>query len=104
MVKADTTLKAAVGERLRLTRQIVGILEGRELDQKEFCRRAGIEATLYNKYERGMVLPSVPMAIRLCETYDLTLDWIFLDDPSNLPYAIQDRLPPARQRPARRRR
>ncbi len=68
----------AIGRRLGLTRAVLG------LQQNEFCEGAGIAPNTYNQYEKGKKRPSFQNAIRLCEAYDLTLDWIFRGDPSGL--------------------
>jgi len=80
----DDLSKSAVGERLRLTRQITG------LDQGEFAGRAGIAPNTYNQIEKGKKYPSTEKAIALCEAYDLTLDWIYRGDPSGLRYQTAD--------------
>lgn len=69
-----------VGERLALTRRVWGA------QQQEFAERAGLNASAYNQYERGKRLISVSHAHRLCDTYDLTFDWIYRGDPSGLRY------------------
>lgn len=71
----------AIGERLRLTRDALG------LTQERFCARAEISPTAYNQWERGHKRPSVDAGIALCNAYDLTLDWIYRGDPSGLKYA-----------------
>lgn len=77
---------AAIGRRLELTRQVLG------LQQNEFCGRAKIASNTYNQYERGKKHPSVANALKLCDTYGLTLDWIFRGDPSALRYSMADAL------------
>ena len=76
----DDRTPDGVGERLTLTRRVWG------LQQQEFAERAGINASAYNQYERGKRLISIGHAHRLCDVYDLTLDWIYRGDPSNLRY------------------
>ncbi len=75
---------AAIGQRLLLVRQVEG------LNQRAFCRRAGIAHNTYNQYEKGERRPSIDNAILLVEAYDLTLDWIYLGDPSGLRYETAD--------------
>lgn len=80
--KDDGIDRIAVGRRLRRTRQALG------LAQNEFAERAGIAPPAYNQYEHGKRLISPGLAARLCEHYNLTLDWIYVGDPSNLPYKL----------------
>ena len=82
MEEWEGTSKAAIGRRLELTRQVVG------LQQNEFCERAGIATNAYNQYERGKKRPSLDNAIKLCLTYALTLDWIYLGNDDALRYSL----------------
>jgi transcriptional regulator with XRE-family HTH domain len=72
----------AIGKRLRAFRDLTG------LSQKEFAARAGILDTTYNQYERGVSQPKIEYAYALCDTYGLTLDWIYSGDTAGLPYRI----------------
>jgi transcriptional regulator with XRE-family HTH domain len=76
----------AIGQRLKAFREITG------LSQKEFAARAGILDTTYNQYERGVSQPKIEYAYALCDTYGLTLDWIYSGDPAGLPYRIANDL------------
>lgn len=73
---------AAIGRRLRLTRQALG------LSQTEFAARAGIAKNALSQYESGKQRPSIDNAIALAETHRITLDWIYLGDNSNLRYEL----------------
>ena len=72
----------AIAHRLRATRAALG------LEQAPFCRRAGIAPNTYNQFERAKGRPSLDMALKLCDAYGLTLDWIYRGDPSGLPYEL----------------
>jgi transcriptional regulator with XRE-family HTH domain len=82
---------AAIGRRLELTRQVIGV------QQNEFCERARIATNTYNQYERGKKRPSLENALKLCETYGLTLDWIYRGDPSALRYSMADAIKALKQ-------
>ena len=60
----------AVGTRLRLTRQALG------LTQTEFGRRAGISKSAMSNIENGRNFPTIPNLVALCEAHDLTLEWV----------------------------
>jgi transcriptional regulator with XRE-family HTH domain len=64
----------AIAQRLIATREAFG------LSQLEFAIRAGIPGNTYNQYERARSRPSLDFAVRLCEIYGLTLDWIYFGD------------------------
>jgi transcriptional regulator with XRE-family HTH domain len=70
---------AAMAARLKLTRRALG------LSQAELCRRADLSRTTYNQWERGRGRPDVHYVIRLCEAFDITLDWIFRGETRGLP-------------------
>jgi transcriptional regulator with XRE-family HTH domain len=73
---------AEIGKRLKLTRDAMGI------QQNAFAAGAGIPANTYNQYETGKFRPQIDNAIKLCSTYNLTLDWIYLGDPGGLRYEV----------------
>lgn len=71
-------LRRAVGRHLRAIREVLG------LGQAEFGRRAGLEPNTYNRIEKGHTLPSIFVAMALCDAHGLTLDYIYRGDPSDL--------------------
>ncbi len=71
-----------IGKRLTAARATTG------LNQSDYAAKAGIAQNTYNQYETGAKRPSVDNAIRLCETYSLTLDWIYRGEPSGLSYQL----------------
>jgi len=75
-------LKLDVGRRLRRTRLSLG------LDQQEFGTRAGLSQPQYNQFENGKRILTLSSALRLCDEYGLTLDWLYRGDPSGLPYRL----------------
>jgi transcriptional regulator with XRE-family HTH domain len=82
--QVDESTAQAIGERLRVTREVIG------LKQREFAKRAGVSATAYNQYEVGDTKPKIENAIKLREAFNLTLDWIYCGDPSGLPYTLAE--------------
>lgn len=75
-----------VGRRLKQIREILG------LSQMEFGLSAGLGQTRYHNYESGDRLLTLKAAFLLCEKYSLTLDWLYMGDPSGLPYRLHDQL------------
>jgi DNA-binding XRE family transcriptional regulator len=69
----------AIAARLRATREAFA------LGQNEFARRAGIASNTYNQYEQAKNLPRLDLANQICDTFGVTLDWIYRGDPSGLP-------------------
>lgn len=62
----------AIGQRLALTRHVLGLQQS------------------------GKKRPTIDNAIRLAEAYHLTLDWIYLGDPSGLRYETANAISAAR--------
>lgn len=75
--------KPAVARRLAATRAALN-----EGDQQKFAEGAGLKQNAYNQYESAKRLISLNAAIKLCDAYHLTLDWIYRGDPSSLPYGL----------------
>jgi transcriptional regulator with XRE-family HTH domain len=73
----------AIASRLRRTREALGFKK-----QKDFAERAGIMPPTYNQWEKAKVYPDLQFAIRLRDEYNISLDWIYLGEPSGLPYHI----------------
>jgi transcriptional regulator with XRE-family HTH domain len=77
---------ADIGERLYLAREAMGMKQGK------FAAGAGLTANAYNQIERGIQRPGLDTGIRLAQAYNLTLDWIYLGDPSGLRYDLYNRI------------
>lgn len=60
------------------------------MSQVDYCARAGVNANTLSQNENAKFRPSLETAIALCDAYQLTLDWIYLGDPSNLPVKLFD--------------
>lgn len=78
--------KVSIGVLLRATREALG------LTQTRFAEDANVGLTAYNQYESGKKQPSLATALWLCDTHDLTLDWIYRGDPSGLRYGLAEKL------------
>ncbi len=74
-----------VGRRLKLSRLAMGMC-----DQKQFGEDAGLQQSLYNRFESGKRLLTLQSAMQLCHHYKLTLDWLYRGDPSGLPCKMAD--------------
>lgn len=78
-----------VGKRLMLLREALGY-GGRE--QARFARLIGCASPRYNQYEKGTRLLTLAVALRLCDQYRVTLDWLYRGDPSGLPQALAEKV------------
>lgn len=79
---------AAIGERLRVTREALG------LDQRGLCRAVDVGESSYNQFEKGSRPLTIGPALKLCRRFGLTLDWLYRGDPSGLPVRLVEQLPP----------
>lgn len=77
-------LSRDVARRLTLTRQAFA------MNQAEFAEAAGLSQPQYSQFETGKRLLSLKAALSLCHKYNITLDWLYLGDPSGLPYRLAD--------------
>ena len=75
----DATSVKAVAERLRVTRDGLG------MTQALFAGLASISPQAYNNYERGRQRPELDKAIALVRAHKLTLDWIYLGNRAGCP-------------------
>ncbi len=64
--------------RLRLTRLSFGH------NQMKFAEQCGISQSQYNQLENGSKLMAIQTAMKIVETYKVSLDWLYLGEPSNL--------------------
>lgn len=75
-----------VGRRLRQVREILNV------SQVEFAKTAGLLHARYHNYEAGYRLLTLRAAFLLCAKYNLTLDFLFLGDPSGLKWNMVEAL------------
>lgn len=71
-----------VGARLALVREVLG------LSQTQIAGQAGIAVNAWNNYETGRRRISIDAAIAVAREFRLTLDYIYVGDPSNLPHGL----------------
>jgi transcriptional regulator with XRE-family HTH domain len=72
----------AIAERLRLTRQALG------LKQAAISRLTGISTQAWNNYETAKYRISVDQALMVCRATGVSLDWIYRGDMHGLPLRI----------------
>lgn len=87
MTAEDRKSLTMIAARLKDMRRAFGVEK-----QGEFAARAGIARNTYNQWEQGQRRPDIDNAIKLAETYGVTLDWIFLGSPRGLDPALVGRM------------
>lgn len=87
MIDPDDTGDFAVdvARRLRLSRAALGYSDRQ---QSDFAAESDFEQSHYNKFESGARRLTLDAAMKLCNRWSLTLDWLFRGDPSGLPYKL----------------
>lgn len=78
MPKIDDPSAPAVGERIRLLRDALG------MSQTDFAKQAGLERAAVATWERGAQRPGIPLAQKITDRYGVTLDWLFLGRTNTL--------------------
>ena len=78
----------SLAHRLKITREAL------DLKPADVCKRLKVGANAWSQYESGERRITVPVAIKFCDEYGLTLDWIYRADPSRLPHDVRMKLPP----------
>ncbi len=84
--RSDPRTVDAIAARLRRTREALA------LRPSEFADRARIARNTYSQWESAKGRPRIDEAMQLCDTYGVTLDWIYLGDPSGLPHRLAQAL------------
>lgn len=94
--RKELTSALSIGERLRLTRLALG------LTQKSMAYPLSVSREAYTMYETGSREPPWTVAVELCDSWGITMDWIYRGEMSNLPSGllqkIVEQIPKARVR------
>ena len=77
----------AIGRRLVAARLALGIQS-----QAEICRALKLAPSRWNQFETGQRQITLEVALKLKSEYGVTLDWVYLGDPSGLPLALHQRI------------
>ena len=71
-----------IASRLLRTREALG------LNQREFAMRANLKPNRYSQYETGVRALTIDAALRICDEYGISLDWLYRGDRSRLPHHL----------------
>ncbi|MCB1884631.1 MAG: helix-turn-helix transcriptional regulator [Geminicoccaceae bacterium] len=82
----NTEWAIAVGERLAQARLAL------ELTQEQLASSLNVGRSALANWERGITLADVAAMHRLKDRHGITLDYIYGNDPSGLPYHIAQRI------------
>jgi transcriptional regulator with XRE-family HTH domain len=73
----------ALADRLKLTREAL------EISAADLCKRIKIKPNRWSQYESGERRITVTVANKLCDEFDLSLDWIYRENPAQLPHKLR---------------
>jgi transcriptional regulator with XRE-family HTH domain len=73
----------SLANRLELTREALGI------SAADLCKRIKIKPNRWSQYESGERRITIEVANKLCDEFDLSLDWIYRGNPAQLPHALR---------------
>lgn len=89
--------KEACARRLVMLRRAISHIKGRKITQTEFSQKAGLTQSGYTHYENAARIPSLEAAAALVDTYDISLDWLYLGNDFNMPFDIKDAIAAIRE-------
>ncbi len=69
----------SLGEKLKQLRKEKG------LSQDELAFHSQIDGRLVSRYENGRVMPSVDVIVKIAKAYDVSIDYLLLDDAPRSP-------------------
>jgi len=58
----------------------VRVIRGFDYNQKELCKKLGISQATLSRIEKGEILPTAEMLMRLSEFSQRSIDWILKGD------------------------
>ncbi|MEN8233050.1 MAG: helix-turn-helix transcriptional regulator [Thermodesulfobacteriota bacterium] len=78
------TISANFSKKLKLARQQKGFTQG------QLARRVGSDSQRISKYERGVMVPTTPILIKIANALEVSLDYLLLDAEDKAVSKIQD--------------
>lgn len=73
---------SGIAKRLAATREATG------LNKSSFARMAGIWPNLYGQFESGKRVLTIGAAVKIANTHNVSLDWLYLGRTDGLSQAI----------------
>jgi len=73
-----------LGERIKLLRKERGWAQG------ELAGKIGSDARQISRYENGKITPSVEAVIKIAQAFDVSIDFLLLDDVPRRPLRMED--------------
>lgn len=77
----------AIGRRIIVVRQAMG------MSAADFARHVEISTAALSNYETGYRRPDWDQALKFVQKTGVTLDYLYLGDPSGLPYRLTSKMP-----------
>lgn len=84
MSTKNQNISANFSKKLKLARQQKGFTQG------QLARRVGSDSQRISKYERGVMIPTTPILIKIANALEVSLDYLLLDAEDKAVSKIQD--------------
>ncbi len=84
MATKKQTISANFSKKLKLARQQKGFTQG------QLARRVGSDSQRISKYERGVMVPTTPILIKIANALEVSLNYLLLDADDKAVSKIQD--------------
>jgi len=62
------------------------------MSQAEFCRQIDVERNQYNPFEKAKRRITIEVALKIKHRFNISLDWIYADDPASLSNELYSKL------------
>lgn len=73
----------SLANRVKLTREAL------DISAADLCKRIKIKENRWSQYESGERRITIDVANRLCDEFNLSLDWIYRANPAQLPHVLR---------------
>ena len=78
-------MKEAVSETsIKFHQQLKQLRQQRGWSQGQLAKKIGSDLQRISKYERGIVSPSTEMAVKIASVFQVSLDYLILDEGANI--------------------
>ena len=74
----------ALGERIKALRKEAGLSQG------ELGERIGSDSQRVSRYENGRITPSVDAVVRIAEAFNVSIDYLLVEDAPRRPLHLAD--------------
>lgn len=89
---AREAMAVSVGKRLKWTRLALQKMQQGPPSSMEFAQSIGLSKGRYSNFEQGVSMLPPDVAVRICQKYGVSLNWLYAGDETWLPSNFQNKL------------